>query len=436
MRKLTLALFIATSLSLHSVLAQEPITPWRDDPIFQRLAAVLDKVSAIDMHTHLLKEGTFDLSLSSMSPILVRRSHPWLPDAIQRRFGVTARPDDWPTTVNAIAAERTAMMKRLGEQGYWHNHLDYTTTEIALVNQYSRRGIDDKRLRWVPHATVLLYPLPAEHLMERSPSHKADISEAQENLRTVLKETDLNGPPDNLQEYVRFVDTTLRRWQMQGAVGIKFWDAYLRTLRIADISESQARILYAKGRTKPLNRDEYLSLQDYIWRHILLESGKINLPVHIHSSLGVPPFLRTLESDIRNLEDVLADPKFFQTPIVLIHGGAPWYEIAAYLGLKPNVWIDTSAIVFLRTVPDVAEIFRTYLVFAPEKVLYGTDASAYPTVPGGADVQHLVASRAARDALYLALSRLVRDGVVDEAKAIEMGRGVLRENARRLHGWK
>jgi predicted TIM-barrel fold metal-dependent hydrolase len=195
-------------------------------------------------------------------------------------------------------------------------------------------------------------------------------------------------------------------------------------------------MLYAKGLTKPLKRAEYLALQDYLWRHILLESGKMNLPVHIHSSLGVPPFLRTLESDLRNLEDVLADPKFFKTPIVLIHGGAPWYEIAAYLALKPNVWIDTSAIVFLRTVPDVAEIFRTYLVFAPEKVLYGTDASAYPTVPGGADVQHLVASRSARDALYLALSRLVRDGVIDEAKAIEMGRGVLRENARRLHGWK
>ena len=200
MRQLMLALFIASSLSLDSVVAQEPITPWRDDPIFQRLAAVLDKVPAIDMHTHLLKVGTFDSSLSSVSPILVRSSHPWLPGAIQRRFGVTARPGDWPGTVNAIAAERAAMMKRLGEQGYWHNHLDYTTTEIALVNQYSREGIDNKRLRWVPHATVLLYPLPAEHLMERSPSHKADISEAQVNLRAVLKETALNGPPDNLED--------------------------------------------------------------------------------------------------------------------------------------------------------------------------------------------------------------------------------------------
>ena len=57
-------------------------------------------------------------------------------------------------------------------------------------------------------------------------------------------------------------------------------------------------------------------------------------------------------------------------------------------------------------------------------------------MPVGADVQHLMLSRATRDALYVALAGLVRDGVIDETRAVEMGRGVLRENARRLYGWK
>jgi uncharacterized protein len=202
------------------------------------------------------------------------------------------------------------------------------------------------------------------------------------------------------------------------------------------VQEPQATVLYEKGRSAPLSRDEYLALQDYLWRHILIEAGKVSLPVHIHSSLGVPPFLRTLESDVRNLEDVLADPTFFKTQIVLIHGGAPWYEIAGYLALKPNVWIDTSAMAFLRPIPDFADILRQYLIYAPEKVLFGTDAHPSPGVPGGADVHHLVVTRVAREALYLALTRLIRDGVINERQAIEMGRGVLRENARRLHGWK
>ena len=435
MRKSILGLFLLGSVLFGSAIAQEPVTPWRNDPVFQRLARELDKVPAIDMHTHLLARGEFNPAARRV-PLFNRSSHPWLHSIIQKRFGVTVQSDDWPATIKAIAAQRAAMVKRLGEPGYWEDHLDYVTTEIAFVNQYNREGIDNKRLRWVPHATPLLYPLAADRLMERSPSHKADITKAQNHLHTFLKETELSGAPADLTAYVRFVDTTLRRWQKQGAVGIKFWDAYLRTLRIADVPESEAIALYAKGHTKPLSREEYLALQDYLWRHILLEAGKINLPVHIHSSLGVPPFLRTLESDVRNLEDVLADPKFFQTPIVLIHGGAPWYEIAAYLGLKPNVWIDISSLGFVRPVPDFAQILRTYFIFAPDKVLYGTDSSAYPTFPGGADVHHLVVSRATRDALYMALGSLVRDGVITEQRAIEMGRGVLRENARRLQGWK
>jgi predicted TIM-barrel fold metal-dependent hydrolase len=91
---------------------------------------------------------------------------------------------------------------------------------------------------------------------------------------------------------------------------------------------------------------------------------------------------------------------------------------------------------FLYPVPAFADRLRAYLVLAPEKVLYGTDAAPYPSVAGGAEVLHLILSRITRDALYLALAGLVRDGVMGEDGAVEIGRKVLRENARRLYGWK
>ena len=121
---------------------------------------------------------------------------------------------------------------------------------------------------------------------------------------------------------MRFVDETLARWQRDGAVAVKFSEAYYRTLRIADVPESRAAALYARGLKEPLVRDDYLALEDFLWRHILLKAGELTLPVHIHSSMGVPPFLRTQDSDVRTLEDVLADPRFFKTPVVLIHGGS------------------------------------------------------------------------------------------------------------------
>ena len=270
--------------------------------------------------------------------------------------------------------------------------------------------------------------------MERSPSHEKDISEGQKDLQRFLAEAGVGAVPGDLPGYLRFVDNTLSGWQKEGAVAVKFFDAYLRTLRMADVPEARAADLYARGQKEPLVRDEYVALQDFLWRHILLKAGELTLPVHIHSSLGVPPFLRTLESDVRNLEDVLADPRFFKTSIVLIHAGGPWHEITGYLALKPNVWIDISSMAFVYHTPELAGILRTHLTFAPQKVLFGTDAGGCPGA--GRDVHHILLSRATRDALYLALAGLVRDGLVTEGQAIEMGRGVWRENARRLYGWK
>jgi predicted TIM-barrel fold metal-dependent hydrolase len=132
----------------------------------------------------------------------------------------------------------------------------------------------------------------------------------------------------------------------------------------------------------------------------------------------------------------LTDPRFFGTSIVLIHGGGPSYEHAAYLALKPNVWIDISSMGFLYPTPDFAAVIRKFLLFAPSKVLFGTDVGNYPGVPGGPEIQHLVLSRSTREAVYLALAGLVEDGVIDEATAVGMGRGILRENAQRLYGWK
>ena len=429
------ALIVSCAGMIAASGAQEPPAPWREEALFKRLAAKLDAVPAIDNHTHLRGDVPFDPDLDQFVPLLLRSTNPWLPSVLKERFGVTLTPGDWKQTTSQLDKARDAMIARLTAEGYWRDHLDYTRTDVALVNTNERTRSDGKRFRWVPHAGVFLYPLPALHLMERSPAHKRDIGDLQKDLRRGLEDAGLGAAPADLPSYVKFVDTTLSRWQKEGAVAVKFWEAYVRTLRIADVPASRAAALYVQGQKAPLAREDYIALQDFLWRHILLKAGEMNLPVHIHSSLGVPPFLRTLESDVRNLEDVLADPRFFKTPVVLIHGGGPWFEIAAYLALKPNVWIDISSTAFVYPTPELGNILRTYLTFAPQKVLFGTDAGGSPGVPGG-DVHHILLSRATREALYVALAGLIRDGVVSEAKAIEIGQGVLRENARRLYQWK
>jgi len=114
--------------------------------------------------------------------------------------------------------------------------------------------------------------------------------------------------PPRLAAYVVFVDRTLARWREQGAVAIKFADAYFRTLRYDDVPQKRADELYARGRTEPLSREEHLEVQDFLARHVFRQAGLRTLPVHIHSSSGTPPFLRLGEAAVQNLESVLTDP--------------------------------------------------------------------------------------------------------------------------------
>jgi hypothetical protein len=423
-------------MAVVALAAAEPRTrPWRDDPLFRRLAERLDRVRAIDNHTHLIEEGTFNPARDAMVPLGLRSTDPRYAEALRDRFGSPVKGGDVSAAAARAVRVRADRMSRLGPGGYWADHLDYTRTEIALVNQDFREGIDGRRLRWVPQATNLLYPLPAEALMKRSPKHRTGIQEIQVALKRFLVESGLDAVPADLTAYVAFVEATLTRWKQQGAVAVKFWDAYLRTLDFEDVSAERAATLYARGRTAPLTREEYLALQDYLARRIFSAAGERKLPVHIHSSNGVPPFLRTMEADVRNLDPVLTDVRYFDTQFVLIHGGNPLVEYGAYLALKPHVWYDMSAMTFLYPVPDLAGVLRKVLIYAPEKLLFSTDAAAYPGIPVGAEVQHASLCRSSREALALALAGLVRDGVVDMDAAVRMGENVLRGNAERLYGW-
>ncbi|HSB61145.1 MAG TPA: amidohydrolase family protein [Vicinamibacteria bacterium] len=407
---------------------------WRDDPLYREIARRLDAVKAIDNHVHLLDKPAFNPAFDLFQPPGLRSTNPALARALEQRFGVPPGLP-LPQAVEKAAAARAAMVARLGEAGYWADHLDAVGTEIALVNQNRPDGTDGGRLRWVPHATNLLYPLPADGFV-REPGTKGDIEGIQRELRHLLEEAGRSAVPPDLAGYEAFVDETLARWRSQGAVAVKLWDAYLRTLRFEDVTEERAGKLYARAVSSPLPRGEYLAVQDRLARRVFARAGELKLPVHVHSSYGAGSTLRLQEADPRNLENVIIDPRLQQTRFVLIHGGGPLFHEAAYLGAsKPNVWIDVSAMDFLYPVPDLAAVLRTYIVMAPEKVLFSTDVSGYPGVPVDPEVQHVAVSRIEREALYLALAGLVRDEFTDLEGAARIGRGVLRGNAAALYGW-
>ena len=83
------------------------------------------------------------------------------------------------------------------------------------------------------------------------------------------------------------------------------------------------------------------------------------------------------------LESVFNDPRLRQTNFVLLHGGWPFTgEIMALLS-KPNVYTDFSAQTLSNYPRAVTKVLREWLEFAPEKVLFGTDAYPYYSEENG-----------------------------------------------------
>lgn len=412
---------LAASVLVVPAGAQEP-------ELRARISAALEGVPALDDHAHLLDAAPFDPSAGREDPLLWQGMRPDFLRILQERFGVTWDPARSGASQAAALQARAARVARLGgESAYWRDHLRAARTEAVLVNQLGPEGTDGAGLRWVPTASPLLWPWPRA-LQARSPESAGELAAFQEQLGAWLRAEGQAGPPATLGAYLAFLDRHLRRWRAQGAVALKFGEAYHRTLHFEPVSRVRAAGLWARGLRSPLGRAETLALSDFLARHLFRQAGRLHLPVHLHTGLGGSRRLRLREADPRLLEDLVTDPAFDGTDFVLLHAGAPDPRPAETLAaFKPNLWLDLSGLALDLPPAELTAALRTCLTLVPTRTLYGTDAFGGFQVPLGAEVPHL--------ALGEALASLVEDGTLDEARALALGRGVLRDHARRLYGW-
>ncbi|MBI3411977.1 MAG: hypothetical protein HY235_01070 [Acidobacteria bacterium] len=81
---------------------------------------------------------------------------------------------------------------------------------------------------------------------------------------------------------------------------------------------------------------------------------------------------------------------------------------------------------------QTAQAIRDWLEFAPEKVLFATDAYPFSEEMYWEEAGW-VAAQSGREALGLALTGMLRDGEITRERAVELARMVLRDNARTLY---
>ncbi|HSQ32550.1 MAG TPA: amidohydrolase family protein [Gemmatimonadaceae bacterium] len=316
--------------------------------------------------------------------------------------------------------------------------LDRLGIETELANRVAPgRGLDAPRFRWVPFVDALLFPLDNSALAAYTPDRKIFFAREDALLARYMSALGTSARPATLDAYLsRVVTPTLERLKREGAVAVKYEAAYLRSLDFARGDRGAADSVYAKYAAGGVpDVSGYRALQDAIFHHIAVESGRLGLPVHIHTGYGCGGYFELAGANPLLLEPVLDDASLRNTKFVLLHGGAgPYSREIAPLLMKPNVYTDFSEQTWLLPTRELATTLRYWLEWYPEKVLFGTDLSpGTPTI----DWEEIgwQTTTSAREALAIALTGMMNDREITRGRAIEIARMVLRGNALRLYRW-
>jgi uncharacterized protein len=308
--------------------------------------------------------------------------------------------------------------------------LDKAGVDIALVNAVRLGpGLGNKRFRWVPYADPLLRPFSGQDSALLYSGGEISIS-------ALLSEAGLAMLPATLSEYrTRVIDATLVRWKNEGAVAIKFLSAYARGLDFELVPPALAAEAFVKGAGGvPLATSESKALEDYLFGEIAAAAGSTGLVVHIHTGNGDGPYFNNRRADPGLLENQLNSRPLRKTNIVLLHGGWPYTQVTQAMLDKPNTYADFSAQTFYLSTPALAKVLRGWLEWHPEKVLFGSDAYSDVDSPltDWEEKQWLMTFKARR-ALAIALTGMMTSGEITRERAVEIARGVLRDNAVKLY---
>ncbi len=413
------------------------------DPV---IAGVIAGTPAIDNHAHpmlappaMATDRGFDaLPVDNMEP----QTDPlgWRPDfqplaaAWSALFGFQGTPPLTPEAQTQLEAARTAVRTREGT-----HYADWVLNQAGISTMLANRvtmgtGVEPPRFLWVPYDDTLLFPLSNAGLAAATPD-RGLFFPLEDKLRArYLAEAGLKTLPPTLDAYLsQLVLPTLRRQKAGGAVAIKFEVAYLRGLDFADPSRAEAAAAYKRfaggGTPDPAT---YKALQDFLFRYIASECGRLGLVVHLHGLAGGGRYFSVAGVNPLLLEPLLNDPRLKNTTFVLLHGGWPYvHEIGALLQ-KPNLYLDLSQAALLFPARTLSGWLREWLETYPEKVLFATDGYPLSTAMGWEEGTW-VAAHNERQALGIALTGMQRDGEITPFRAAELARMVLRGNAETLY---
>jgi len=436
---LAIALLLGTVPSLLGQ-AQPLASPDRVQEIYRRLLPQIEKIPIFDHHAHPGFPDDADVDAMAAppgsSPLRERDSNPELVAAAKALFKypyADLSPEHAKWLVN-----RKAELKK--EQGiaYFSNILNTLNIEQGVANRAMMSDyLDPKRFVWVFFADSFMWPFDNQKERSRNADQQVYIPLQEKMLHRWMQQERLAQLPAAFDDYLKFVTQVLEdNEKNKGGIAMKFEVAYFRPTKFSDPTREQAEEIYKRYAAVGVpSEQEYRTFQDYIFRYLVREGGRLHLPVHIHSAVGIGDYFNISESNVMNLENILRDPRYAETVFVLIHGGYPLEREAIWLASVKNVYMDSSLMEVVMYPAAFKDSLKQWLETFPDKITFGTDSFPYNDALG-AEESYWLGVQTGRIGLAAALAEMVATNEVSEAKALEMAHAYLHDNAVRIYGGK
>lgn len=404
--------------------------------IYQRVLEKIKTIKIFDHHAHPGFGDDSDVDAQTTPPqhlpFRERETNPELVAAVKALF-------DYPYADMSMEhmrwlQERSSAAEKAGGTGYWDHILDECGIESSVANRVAMASyLNPKRFRWVFFVDSFLFPFDNKTVTAENPDEGVYIPLQEKVLRRYMRQAGLSDLPTSFDAYLTFISRILEENRRKGGIAEKFEAGYFRSLYFGDPPRQAAAGVYQKYHSGGVpTPEEYKTFQDYVFRYLVTEGGRLHLPVHIHTAVGEGDYFSLRKGDVLNLENIVKDPRYLATTFVLIHGGYPYFREVIWLAAMKNVYIDTSEIETLLYPSEMKKVLKLWLETYPDKITFGSDAYPYSAALGSEETYWL-GVYSARDALAAALAEMIASNEITEDKAFEIARGYLHDNAVSLY---
>jgi uncharacterized protein len=434
----SLALFAGLAIAASCAAQARPLPGADVQKTYERLLKQIEQIPIYDNHSHATFADDSDMDAMTGPPdessvLRLRESNPEFVAGAKALFGYPY--NDFTTEHAKWLVDKKKAAEASGGTAYWDDILDKLNIEICLANRVALAPyLDPKRFHWVFFVDSFFFPFDNHDLSAKNGDLGVYIPLQEKVLQRYMKQENVSELPADLAGYESLVRQTLTDNQKKGGVAMKFEAAYFRSLYFRDPPRDKAEAIYSKYHAGGVPSDEdYRTFQDYIFRVMIDQAGKLSLPVHFHSAVGIGDYFSLRNGNPLNLENVLRDPRYAKVNFVLIHGGYPYTLDMIWMTAAKNVYTDSSLMGYYVYPSELKNILKQWISLFPERMMFGSDAFPFGDAVG-AEETFWLAVRSARTALAAALAELVSEGVFGEDKALGLAHMYLHDNAAHLYG--